>query len=324
MQASLSPLARTTLVLLARTGLTLAGVVLLVFAVVRAVPGDPALAILGEQARPEDLARLREQMGLTRPLVEQFTGYLTQILDGSLGRPFSRGGPEQTVSGLLLEVLPYTVELALSAVLIACLLALPLGVLSALRRDRPADRLVLVGTLLGVAMPGFWLGPLLIHLFCVRLGWLPDPGAGVRGVPSLVLPALVLGLALSAKLARMTRSSVLDVLQQPYVTAAYSRGISGASVLVRHVLRNALVPIVTVLGMQFAALLAGAIVTEKVFARPGVGTLLLDGIAARDYAVIQGTALHIGAAYVGVNLVFDLLYGVVDPRIRLSGPTGWR
>ena len=304
---------------LSRTAVVLFGVLLLVFAVVRAVPGDPAVSILGEQAPEEELALLRQELGLDLPLTDQFRKYLGQVADGSLGRPFVGAGPTETVSGRILAVFPYTLELALAAVLMACLIAIPLGVLSALRKDSVLDNSALMVTLLGIAMPGFWLGPLLIHLFCVKLGLLPDPGAGVQGLPSMILPAFVLGLALSAKLTRMVRSSMLDVLQQPFVTAARARGIPERRVILRHVLRNALIPVVTILGLQFAALLSGAIVTEKVFARPGIGTLLLDGIASRDYSIVQGTALFIGCLYVGVNLLVDLSYMIIDPRIGRMG-----
>jgi ABC-type dipeptide/oligopeptide/nickel transport system permease component len=307
----LLPLLLRTAIRIGRTLLVLLGVLTLVFAVVRAVPGDPALAILGEQAPPEELARLRAEMGLELPLHEQYTRYLGQVLDGTLGKPWSRAHRQLNVADLIGEVLPYTFELALAAVLVAMLIALPLGLLAALRRNRPTDHLALIITLVGIAMPGFWLGPLLIHLLCVRVGLFPDP-------------AFVLGLALSAKLTRMVRSSVLDVLEQPYVLAARARGIPEGRIILRHVLRNALIPVTTVIGLQFAALLSGAIITEKVFARPGLGMLLLEGIAQRDYAIVQGTALFIGIIYVGVNLVVDLLYVVIDPRIAHTFARGGR
>lgn len=302
----------------------LLGVLTLVFLVVRAVPGDPAVSILGEQAPPEELARLRSEMGLDRPLWQQFLSYLGSVLDGTLGRPWSRVRANLTVASLIREALPFTVELALSAVVVALFIALPAGLYSALHRGRLGDNLALAGTLIGIAMPGFWLGPLLIHLLCVRLNILPDPATGVQGISSLLLPAFVLGLALSARLTRMVRSSVLDVLQRPYVLAARARGIPERRVLVHHVLRNALIPVVTVLGLQFAALLSGAIVTEKVFARPGLGTLLLDGIASRDYAIVQGTTLFIGFMYVLVNLLVDVIYRLIDPRLAHARGKGTR
>lgn len=295
--------------------LVLVGVLVLVFLVVRMVPGDPAVSILGEQAPPEELARLRAQMGLDKPLLSQFSDYVGSVLDGSLGRPFTRAYQGTTVAAQIASVFPYTLELAVVAVLMAVFLAVPMGVLCALKRNSPLDHATLLATLLGVAMPGFWLGPLLIYVFCVLWEVFPDPASGLMGAPTLVLPAFVLGLALSAKLTRMVRTSVLDVLQRPYVSAARARGVRNTAVVIRHVLRNALIPVVTVLGMQFAALLSGAIITEKVFARPGLGTLLLEGIAVRDYSVVQGTALFIGAAYVLVNLLVDLLYVVLDPQI---------
>jgi len=307
---------------LVRTLLVLLGILLLVFLVVRAVPGDPAVSILGEQAPQEELALLRHDMGLDLPVFEQFGAYAAQVVDGTLGRPWSRRHPGVTVADLVLDALPFTFELALAAVLIAAMLALPLGMLCALRRNRPVDHAALAVTLVGVAIPGFWLGPLLIHALCVRLHLFPDPASGVQGLESLVLPAFVLGLALSAKLTRMVRTSVLDVLDQPYVLAARARGIPEQRVIVRHVLRNALIPVVTVLGLQFAALLSGAIVTEKVFARPGLGTLLLEGIAVRDYAIVQGTTLVIGFVYVAVNLVVDLLYLAIDPRLAQGRSQG--
>jgi peptide/nickel transport system permease protein len=300
---------------LARTVLVLSGILLLVFVVVRAVPGDPAVSILGEQAPADELNRLRHEMGLDRSLPEQLGTYVGQVLDGTLGRPWSRRAPDLTVSDLVFDALPFTFELALAAVLVAAMLALPLGLACALHRNRPLDHAALAVTLVGLAMPGFWLGPLLIHAFCVRLHLLPDPASGMQGLSTLLLPAFVLGLALTARLTRMVRTSVLDVLDQPYVLAARARGIPGRRIIVRHVLRNALIPVVTVLGLQFAALLSGAIVTEKVFARPGLGTLLLDGIAVRDYAVVQGTTLVIGFIYVAVNLVVDVLYLAIDPRL---------
>jgi len=299
-----------------RTILVLAGVVTLVFVVVRLVPGDPAVSILGDQAPPEQVSMLREQMGLELPLWKQYLDFVSRILDGSLGKPFRAShDPDATVASLVGEVFPFTLELALAAVIVACLLALPLGTMSALRRGKAADSIALTATLVGLAMPVFWLGPLLIHLLCVKLRVLPDPAAGVTGVGSLILPAAVLGLALSARLTRMVRSSVLDVLQQPYVLAAYARGLPHGRVIVRHVLRNALLPVATVLGLQFAALLSGALVTEKVFARPGIGSLLIDAVTRRDYSVVQGTALVIGAIYVVVNLLVDIAYMVIDPRL---------
>ena len=289
----------------------LAGVLVTVFVVARAVPGDPAVNLLGEQAGEEELAALRGRLGLDRPVGDQFRAYLGDIFDGSLGHSFQDGGPVVTV---IARVLPFTVELALAGVLVACIIAFPLGILAALRKDTALDSGALILAMVGIAVPNFWLGPLLIYLVCVRLGWLPDPGAGVLGLPSLVLPALVLGTALAGKLTRMIRSSLLDVIHAEYVTAARARGLPERRVFVHHILRNSLVPVVTVLGLQLAALLTGAIVTEKVFARPGLGTLLLDAIQARDYPVVQGCVIVVAAIYVGVNWAVDGVYLLLDPR----------
>ena len=289
----------------------LAGVLVTVFVVARAVPGDPAVNLLGEQAGEEELAALRGRLGLDRPVGDQFRAYLGDIFDGSLGHSFQDGGP---VVAVIARVLPFTVELALAGVLVACIIAFPLGILAALRKDTALDSGALILAMVGIAVPNFWLGPLLIYLVCVRLGWLPDPGAGVLGLPSLVLPALVLGTALAGKLTRMIRSSLLDVIHAEYVTAARARGLPERRVFVHHILRNSLVPVVTVLGLQLAALLTGAIVTEKVFARPGLGTLLLDAIQARDYPVVQGCVIVVAAIYVGVNWAVDGVYLLLDPR----------
>lgn len=302
---------RNQLLRLLRAAGVLAGVLMMVFVVARAVPGDPAVNLLGEQATEQELAALRTRLGLDLPVGEQFRAYLGDVFDGSLGTSFQSG---RTVMEAIGRVLPFTVELALAGVLVACLIAFPLGIVAALRKDSALDNGALVLAMVGIAVPNFWLGPLLIHLICVRLGWLPDPGAGVLGLPSLILPALVLGTALAGKLTRMIRSSLLDVVHAEYVTAARARGLPEARVFVHHVLRNSMVPVVTVLGLQLAALLTGAIVTEKVFARPGLGTLLLDAIQARDYPVVQGCVIVVAAIYVGVNWAVDGVYLLLDPR----------
>ena len=302
---------RSQILRLLRAAAVLGGVLVMVFIVARAVPGDPAVNLLGEQATEQELASLRVQLGLDRPAGEQFRAYLGDVLDGSLGTSFQGGG---TVAAAIGRVLPFTVELALAGVLVACLIAFPLGIIAALRKDTALDNGALLLAMVGIAVPNFWLGPLLIHLVCVRLGWLPDPGAGVIGLPSLVLPALVLGTALAGKLTRMIRASLLDVVHAEYVTAARARGLPERRVFIHHVLRNSLIPVVTVLGLQLAALLTGAIVTEKVFARPGLGTLMLDAIQARDYPVVQGCVIVVAAIYVGVNWAVDGVYLLLDPR----------
>lgn len=307
--------------LLTSAGVVL-GVVTVVFLALRITPGDPAENILGENATPEDRRAFREQQCLDRPLLEQYTGcFLGHLVDGTLGYSYQRRGTPVPVAQIVAERFPATLELAAAGLLIAALIAVPLGLLTALRQYSLLDHGVMLLALLGVAIPHFWLGPMLIWAFCVRLGWLPDPGADLQGLATLILPAVVLGTALAAKLTRMVRSSVLEVLQAPFVTTARAKGLRESRVLVRHVLRNALIPVVTVMGMQFAALLGGTIVTEKVFARPGIGTLLLEGIASRDYDVVQGTVIVIATGYVVVNILVDLLYVVIDPRVRLAGGT---
>lgn len=296
------------------------GVVTIVFMALRVTPGDPAENILGDNATPEDKAAFRAQQCLDRPLWEQYTDcFLGSLLDGTLGYSYTQRERPVPVIRIIAERFPPTLELALGGLLVAVLIALPLGLLSALRQYSFLDHGTMVLALVGVAIPHFWLGPMLIWVFCVKLGWLPDPGQDLHGLASLVLPAVVLGSALAAKLTRMVRSSVLEVLRAPYTTTARAKGIGETRVLVRHVLRNALIPVVTVLGMQLAALLAGTIVTEKVFARPGIGTLLLEAIATRNYDVVQGTVIVIAAGYVVVNALVDLLYLAIDPRIRLAG-----
>ena len=302
---------RNQILRLLRAAGVLAGVLVMVFVVARAVPGDPAVNLLGEQATEQELAALRTQLGLDLPVGAQFSAYLGDVFDGSLGTSFQSG---KAVAEAIGRVLPFTIELAFAGVLVACLIAFPLGIVAVLRKATALANGALVLAKVGDALPTIRLGPLLIHLVCVRLGWLPDPGAGVLGFPSLVLPALVLGTALAGKLTRMIRSSLLDVVHAEYVTAARARGLPERRVFVHHVLRNSLVPVVTVLGLPLAALLTGAIVTEKVFARPGLGTLMLDAIQARDYPVVQGCVIVVAAIYVGVNWAVDGLYLLLDPR----------
>ena len=296
------------------------GVVTIVFLALRVTPGDPAENILGENATPEDRQAFREQQCLDRPLFEQYVDcFLGHIADGSLGYSYEHRERPVPVVRILAAHLRPTVELAAAGLLVAFLIAVPVGLLSALRSGSVLDHGAMILALVGVAIPHFWLGPMLIWLFCVHLGWLPNPGDDLAGLPTLVLPALVLGSALAAKLSRMVRSSVLEVLESPYATTARAKGIRESRVLLRHVLRNAMLPVVTVMGMQFAALLGGTIVTEKVFARPGLGTLLLEGIAKRNYDLVQGTVVAIAAAYVVVNVLVDVSYQLLDPRIRMAG-----
>ncbi len=294
------------------------GVVTIVFLTLRVTPGDPAENILGENATPEDKAAFRARQCLDRPLIEQYTAcFLKNIANGSLGYSYVHREQPQAVSSILITRFLPTLELATAGLLVALLIALPLGLLSALKQYTLIDHTAMMAALVGVAIPHFWLGPMMIWLFSVRLGLLPNPGGDLQGLASLVLPAVVLGSALAAKLTRMVRASVLEVLRAPYVTTARAKGIHERRVLLHHVLRNAMLPVVTVMGMQFAALLAGTIVTEKVFARPGLGTLLLEAISKRNYDLVQGTVIAIAVSYVLVNAVVDAVYLWLDPRIRL-------
>lgn len=295
----------------------LVGAGTLVFGALRLAPGDPVDAILGEQASPEDRARVREALCLDAPLVVQYDDcFWDAVLDGSLGRTFDL--TPRPVTELVAAHFPATLELAVAGMLVALLVSLPLGIAAALRHGTWVDHLSTAFALAGIAVPAFWLGPMLLLAFTVGLGWLPNPGETDRPLAALLLPALTLGAALAAKLTRMVRSSLLEVLGDDYVVTARAKGLPERVILVKHVLRNALIPVVTVMGIQFGALLTGAIVTEKVFARPGLGTLLLEGIQQRNYPVVQGTVLLIAAIYVTVNLLTDVLYAFIDPRVRLD------
>jgi len=290
---------------------TVLGVLTLVFFLVHLIPGDPVEVMLGETASSADLNQLRADLGLDRPLGEQYARFLGGLARGDLGHSFFYRKPVLAVIG---AALPATAVLAAAALAVALLIALPVGVVAAVRRNRLTDRLALVGSLVGVSMPNFWLGPLLIILFSFRLGWLPVSGR--EGAASLVLPALTLGTALSAILVRMTRSSMLEVLGEDYLRTARAKGVGERTVIARHALRNALLPVVTIVGLQFGALLSGAVITENVFAWPGVGTLLIQAISARDYPLVQGCVLVISLCYVAVNFLTDALYAIIDPRVR--------
>jgi peptide/nickel transport system permease protein len=302
----------------------LLGVATLVFALIHLVPGDPAVSMLGEAATPADVAALREKLGLDDPLPTQYGRFLADAVRGRLGLSLRTGRPVTTE---LSEKLGATALLAVTAMLVALAVALPLGVIAAVRANTWVDNVAMALALVGVSMPNFWLGPLLALLFGVELGWLPISGRGpstaflfgsVPRVPPeyLVLPALTLGLALAAILARMTRASLVEELKELYVRAARSRGVSMRRTVWRHALRNGLIPIITIVGLQFGAVLTGTIITETIFAWPGLGRLLIQSIQFRDYPMVQGCILLIAVTYVAVNLLTDLAYGFADPRIR--------
>jgi len=290
------------------------GVATLVFLLIHLIPGDPVEIMLGESALPADRDALREALGLDRPILEQYGSFLWGLCRGDLGVSLQQ---RRSVTALIREHYPATLELTLAAMLISLLIALPAGILSGIRQYSFWDHSTMFLALLGVSMPNFWLGPLLIWVFSIQLGWFPVSGKG--GLAHLLLPALTLGASMAAIVARMTRSSVLEVLREDYVMTARAKGLSEARIILKHVLRNAMLPVLTVVGLQFGALLAGSIITETIFSWPGLGTLMVKAIQTRDYPVVQGCVLVIALSYVLVNLLTDLLYGVIDPRIRHEG-----
>lgn len=289
----------------------LVGVATLVFSLIHLVPGDPVQTMLGESAAPADVAQLRTRLGLDRPLYVQYGAFVTGMTHGDLGVSLRTNQP---VTQLILERMPATIELALAAMIVAILISIPLGVLAAMRAGTRTDHVATTLALVGISMPTFWLGPLLAIVFSVYLGWLPVSGRGT--VAHLVLPAVTLGAPLAAILARMTRASVLEELRELYVLAALARGASEMRAVFAHAFRNSLIPIVTVIGLQFGSVLTGAVITETIFAWPGIGRLLVQSIGARDYPAVQGCILLIAVTYVTVNLAIDMIYGVLDPRIR--------
>jgi peptide/nickel transport system permease protein len=289
----------------------LVGVATLVFSLIHLVPGDPVQDMLGESASPQDVAQLRTTLGLDRPLYVQYGAFATGILRGDLGTSLRTNQPVVTV---LRERMPATMELAVASMAVALLFAIPLGIIAAVRAGTAVDHAATTLALVGISMPTFWLGPLLAIVFSVWLGWFPVSGRGT--LANLVLPAITLGAPLGAILARMTRASVLEELRELYVTAARARGVSEVRAVLAHAFRNSLIPIVTVIGLQFGSVLTGAVITETIFAWPGVGRLLVQSISARDYPAVQGCILLIAITYVSMNLVVDVLYGLLDPRIR--------
>jgi peptide/nickel transport system permease protein len=289
----------------------LLGVATIVFALIHLVPGDPAEAMLGDTAAPADLADLRTKLGLDLPLGVQYGRFIRGLVIGDLGTSFRYGTPVAREIG---QRMGATVSLALTAMAVAVTIALPLGIIGALYRGQAPDRIAMTLSLAGIAMPNFWLGPVLAIVFAVWLGWLPVSGTGTVG--HVVLPALTLGAALAAITARMTRTSLVEELRELYVQAARARGLSRRRAVVAHALRNSLIPVVTILGLQLGSVLTGTIITETIFAWPGVGRLLIQAINFRDYPLVQGCILLIAVTYVTMNLLVDIAYAWLDPRIR--------
>ena len=294
-------------------------VVSLVFLLIHIVPGDPVLQMLGEGATAADLSALRHQYGLDLPLGIQYLHYWIGVFHGDLGRSIRLN---DTVLHLIATRYPYTIELTVSSLLLGLVLAVPAGVAAAVRRSRWQDHSIGLISLFGLSVPAFALGPVLILVFSIGLGWLPVSGAGQSGLFSaegwkyLVLPTVAMGISLAAILTRMVRTAMLEELNRDYIRTARAKGLSERAVVYRHALPNALVPIVTVVGLQFGTLLAGAIVTETIFSWPGLGRLVVSAISGRDYALVQGSLLAIGLTYVLVNLLTDLTYRWVNPRMR--------
>lgn len=288
------------------------GILTLVFSLIHLIPGDPAIQIAGENARPEDVQRVREELGLNLPLWKQYGNYLGRLAHGDMGTSFRT---QEKVSKEIFARYPATLQLAFGGMVVALLVAFPLGILSAIKRNSWIDNLARFFALIGVSMPSFWFGPLLIIAFSIHFNWFPVSGRE-EGLKSLVLPSITMGLALAAILTRMIRVSLAEELGQLYVTTALAKGVSRRTAIFRHALKNALIPVITIVALQFGSLLTGAIITEQIFSWPGLGRLLIQSITTRDYPQVQASIMVIALTYIMVNLLADLLYGIVDPRIK--------
>ena len=315
------PLVRFILIRLLYTVLVLIGVTIAVFFLMQIVPGDPVKIALGTRYTPESYEALLSASGLDKPLFTQLVNYLGNAATGDLGVSFRNNEP---VTHMLIDRLPATIALAVAAILVALVIAIPFGTWAALREGRTADNTIRVVSQFGISVPDFWMGILLIALFSTYLGWLPSSGyrspadGFVPWISHLVLPAITVGAVTGAIMTRYVRTAVLEVANAPYITTAESKGLTRKRILVTHIGRNALVPVLTISGIQLAGLLGGVIVVEVVFAWPGLGRLVYDSVAARDYPMLQGAILLIAAIFLIINLIVDILYAVIDPRIRLS------
>jgi peptide/nickel transport system permease protein len=289
---------------------TLLGALTLVFFLIHMIPGDPVEVMLGETASSADKEELRRSLGLDQPIYVRYQTFLSGLLTGDLGRSLYE---QAEVADLIRARLPATIELALAALLVAALLSFPLAVRAAARRGTWCDRSALLFSLLGLSIPNFWLGPLLIILFSIQLGWLPVSGRA--GAAHLLLPSITLGLGMAAILTRILRASLLRVRSEEYVQAARAKGLSETCVWLKHMLRNALLPVITIMSLQFGSLLAGAVITETIFSWPGIGRLTIQAIQTRDYPLVQGCVLAIALTYIFVNFLADILYRLADPRI---------
>lgn len=291
----------------------LIGISIFVFLLMHITPGDPALLMLGEHAPKAQLEALREEMGLNDPLPTQYFNWLKKAVRLDFGRSLRS---KKLVTREILDRLPATAELALAAVAFSVLVGVPVGIISATKPNSWFDNVAMVGALTGVGMPVFWQGIMLILIFSVHLQWLPSSGR-MGGWQYLILPAITLGTASTASIARMTRSSMLDVLQHDYIRTARAKGLSGGKVVLVHALRNALIPVVTMVGLQFGGLMSGAVLTETIFAWPGIGRMVVEAINNKDFPLVQGTIMAFALVYALVNLVVDITYAFLDPRLRL-------
>ena len=293
---------------------------LVVFSFVHVLPGDPAVLFLGEEATPETLAKFRTRLGFDRPLVTQYVEWLGRALRGDLGRSLRTNQP---VTEAILQRLPVTLELLGAALAVSLAIAIPAGIVSAVKRNSGVDLASTVFALIGFSLPNFWLGLILIYVFALLLRWLPPSGfaplpAVADNARSLILPALTLGTALAALITRQLRSGMLEVLRQDYVRTAQAKGLGQGVVVAKHALKNALIAVVTVIGLQIGGLLGNTIITESLFALPGVGRLMIDAVFSRDFFIVQGVVLFLAVGYVLSNLIVDVLYSYLDPRIRLG------
>jgi peptide/nickel transport system permease protein len=298
---------------------TVIGVLTCVFLITRLVPGDPALLILGEYAPQEQVVQLRQELGLDQPIHVQYFRYLSRVVRGDLGVSLRT---ERSVIKEIIDVFPYTVELALVGIFISIVIGVPIGMISAKSRNTPLDYITMTFAMLGISMPVFWTGILLTLVFSLYLGWFPaigggDPSSLASKIMHLILPSIAVGMVASAITARMTRTSMIEVLSQDYVRTARAKGLGELRVVCKHALRNALIPVITVIGLNMGRLLGGTIVAEIVFARPGMGKLLVNAIYARDYPQVQGIVAFFAVVIILVNLLVDLAYTLIDPRIKL-------
>jgi peptide/nickel transport system permease protein len=294
----------------------------LVFLFTYLIPGDPANVILGPHASPEQLAAVRERLGLNEPFITRYVLWLGQVAHGNLGSSYLNN---QTVNSLIAQALPVTLELSILALIVALAIAVPAGIVSAIRKGSVLDRVVTSGGFIGLSIPSFMLAIIFVYIFALNLHWLPATGFirftedPLGNLQTMILPALTLGIVLSTQFMRYLRAGVLDVMHEDYVTTARAKGVNERTVVSRHIVRNALLPFVTVLGLQFGYLLSGAVIIEEVFALPGMGRLALSSLAARDYQVVTGVVFVMAIIFVLINLAVDVLYSVLDPRIRLGG-----